>query len=113
MLESDPEFKGYASGNDEPGRGFGHICIAVDDLDAACKRFDELGVKFKKRPEEGRMRVSITAGSADGSTSRSFTTLMDTGLRFSPSGLDRTVLSRLHRLLVKYAGGMNSIGSES
>lgn len=54
--ESDPNFKGYANGNSEPGRGFGHICISVDNLDAACKRFDELGVKFKKRPEEGRMR---------------------------------------------------------
>ena len=54
--ESDPNFKGYVSGNEEPNRGFGHICIAVDDLDLACKRFDELGVKFKKRPEDGRMR---------------------------------------------------------
>lgn len=56
--EKDDSFKGYSSGNEEPGRGFGHICISVDDLDAACKRFDDLGVKFKKRPEEGRMRVS-------------------------------------------------------
>ncbi|WWC64608.1 lactoylglutathione lyase [Kwoniella dejecticola CBS 10117] len=54
--ESDPNFKGYASGNDEPGRGFGHIAITVDNLEAAVKRFDELGVKFKKRPEEGKMR---------------------------------------------------------
>ncbi|OXG13977.1 lactoylglutathione lyase [Cryptococcus neoformans Tu401-1] len=54
--ENDANFKGYASGNEEPGRGFGHICITVDNLEAACKRFDELGVKFKKRPEEGRMR---------------------------------------------------------
>ena len=23
--ESDPNFKGYASGNADPGRGFGHI----------------------------------------------------------------------------------------
>jgi catechol 2,3-dioxygenase-like lactoylglutathione lyase family enzyme len=50
-------FKGYVSGNEEPGRGFGHIAITVDNLEAACKRFDELGVKFKKRPEDGRMRV--------------------------------------------------------
>lgn len=56
--ESDDSFKGYASGNDEPGKGFGHIAVTVDNLDAAVKRFDELGVKFKKRPEEGRMRVS-------------------------------------------------------
>jgi len=54
--ESDSSFKGYVSGNEEPGRGFGHICVSVDDLQAACKRFDDLGVKFKKRPEEGRMR---------------------------------------------------------
>ncbi|ORX40592.1 putative lactoylglutathione lyase [Kockovaella imperatae] len=54
--ESDSEFKGYANGNSEPGRGFGHICVAVDNLEAACKRFDELGVNFKKRPEEGKMR---------------------------------------------------------
>lgn len=58
--ENDASFKGYASGNEEPGRGFGHICITVDNLEAACKRFDELGVKFKKRPEDGRMRVSET-----------------------------------------------------
>lgn len=61
--ESDPEFKGYASGNDEPGRGFGHICVAVDNLEAAVKRFDEEGVKFKKRPEEGKMRVSMAGKS--------------------------------------------------
>lgn len=32
--------------------------MTVDNLDAAVKRFDDLGVKFKKRPEDGRMRVS-------------------------------------------------------
>ena len=58
MPESDESFKGYASGNDDVGKGFGHICVSVDSLQAACKRFDDLGVKFKKRPEEGKMRVS-------------------------------------------------------
>jgi len=56
VTENDANFK-YESGNDEPHRGFGHICVSVDNLEAACKRFDEMGVKFKKRPEEGRMRV--------------------------------------------------------
>ena len=56
MSENDDNFK-YESGNEQPHRGFGHICVSVDNLDAACKRFDEMGVKFKKRPEEGRMRV--------------------------------------------------------
>ncbi|KAI9736522.1 MAG: Lactoylglutathione lyase [Claussenomyces sp. TS43310] len=45
----------YHNGNDEP-QGFGHICVSVDDLDAACKRFDELKVNWKKRLTDGRMR---------------------------------------------------------
>ena len=58
--ENDPEFK-YHSGNEEPHRGFGHIAIIVDDLEAAVKRFDSLGVKFKKRPEDGRMKVRLAS----------------------------------------------------
>ncbi|KAG0149277.1 hypothetical protein CROQUDRAFT_653847 [Cronartium quercuum f. sp. fusiforme G11] len=52
--EKDSAFS-YHNGNDQP-QGFGHIAIAVDDVEEACKRFTELGVKFKKRPEDGKMR---------------------------------------------------------
>jgi len=45
----------YHNGNDEP-QGFGHICVTVDDLDAACKRFDDLKVNWKKRLTDGRMK---------------------------------------------------------
>lgn len=63
----------YHDGNKEP-QGFGHICkfcrsrfdavqkltyvegTSVDDLDAACKRFDDLGVNWKKRLTDGRMK---------------------------------------------------------
>ena len=31
----------------------GHIGIMVPDVDAACKRFEELGVKFVKKPNDG------------------------------------------------------------
>ncbi|KAK4702861.1 lactoylglutathione lyase, partial [Phenoliferia sp. Uapishka_3] len=54
--ESDPEFKGYSNGNSEPGRGFGHIAYSVDDIQVETDRLTKLGVVFKKRPEEGRMR---------------------------------------------------------
>lgn len=52
--ENDEKFK-YHNGNDEP-QGFGHTCISVDNLEKACARFDSMGVKFKKRPEDGKMR---------------------------------------------------------
>ncbi|KAI0058125.1 glyoxalase I [Artomyces pyxidatus] len=50
-LESTP----YHSGNSEP-RGFGHIAITVADVEAACARFEKLGVSFKKRLTDGKMK---------------------------------------------------------
>lgn len=52
--ESDPDFH-YHHGNAEP-RGFGHLCVSVPDVRAACARFEALGVKFQKRLSDGRMK---------------------------------------------------------
>ncbi|KAK2744295.1 Lactoylglutathione lyase [Myotisia sp. PD_48] len=49
------EGKIYHDGNTEP-KGFGHICITVDDLEAACARFESQGVTWKKRLTDGNMK---------------------------------------------------------
>ncbi|SDW28622.1 lactoylglutathione lyase [Lysobacter enzymogenes] len=52
--EHDADFA-YHHGNSEP-RGFGHICVSVPDVEAACARFEQLGVAFQKRLTDGRMK---------------------------------------------------------
>jgi lactoylglutathione lyase len=52
--EDDPAFT-YHDGNGQP-QGFGHICFSVPDLDAAVKWFEDNGVPFVKRPEQGKMK---------------------------------------------------------
>ncbi|ALN59441.1 lactoylglutathione lyase [Lysobacter enzymogenes] len=52
--ENDADFA-YHHGNSDP-RGFGHICVSVPDVEAACARFEQLGVAFQKRLTDGRMK---------------------------------------------------------
>uniref|UniRef100_A0A4W5RMH5 VOC domain-containing protein n=1 Tax=Hucho hucho TaxID=62062 RepID=A0A4W5RMH5_9TELE len=52
--ESDQKLSLH-NGNSEP-RGFGHIGIAVPDVHAACKVFEEQGVTFVKKPDDGKMK---------------------------------------------------------
>ncbi|KAF7554316.1 hypothetical protein G7046_g6857 [Stylonectria norvegica] len=53
--ENDPEYK-INNGNVEPHRGFGHTCISVDNIQAACQRIEDAGYKFQKKLSDGRMR---------------------------------------------------------
>lgn len=51
----EQEVTPYHNGNTDP-RGFGHICISVPDIQAACARFESLNVNFQKRLGEGGMK---------------------------------------------------------
>ncbi|MCQ8241914.1 lactoylglutathione lyase [Rhizosaccharibacter radicis] len=52
--ENDPGFR-HHDGNSEP-KGFGHLCVSVPDIRAACERFEREGVAFRKRLSDGTMR---------------------------------------------------------
>lgn len=78
--EHDQSFKGYWSGNigsdlprtsplyaeGGPVRGFGHIGFNVEDVYAFSAVLEKAGVKFQKRPNEGRMRGLAFALDPDG-----------------------------------------------
>ena len=63
--EKDDDFK-VANGNAEPGKGFGHVCISVDNIQAACQRIEDAGYKFHKKLSDGRMRHVAFALDPDG-----------------------------------------------
>jgi len=76
--ELDPNFKVW-NGNtgrdagegpnyaEEPSaRGFGHIAFNCDDVYEACEILERDGVKFQKKPDEGRMKGLAFALDPDG-----------------------------------------------
>lgn len=63
--ESDPNFK-INNGNSEHFRGFGHVCVSVDNIQAACARIENAGYKFQKKLTDGKMRHIAFALDPDG-----------------------------------------------
>lgn len=63
--ENDDSFK-VNNGNVEPHRGFGHIAMMTPDVYAACDKLEANGVKFQKKPDEGRMKGLAFALDPDG-----------------------------------------------
>lgn len=62
--ENDPDYK-ISNGNGDP-KGFGHVCISVDNIQAACKRIEDAGYRFQKKLTDGRMRNIAFALDPDG-----------------------------------------------
>ncbi len=62
--ENQADFR-YHDGNAQP-QGFGHICFSVPDLAAAVRWFDENGLVYVKRPEQGKMRDVAFVKDPDG-----------------------------------------------
>ena len=63
--ENDEGFA-VANGNTEPHRGFGHTCISVDNIQAACQRIEDAGYKFQKKLTDGKMKSIAFALDPDG-----------------------------------------------
>ncbi|PHJ15525.1 lactoylglutathione lyase [Cystoisospora suis] len=81
--EADDLFH-YHNGNDTP-QGFGHIGFLCDDLVGACKELQDLGVPFRKKPEEGKMRDIAFILDPDGYSIE----LIQRGTSFLPKGEDQ------------------------
>lgn len=63
--EDDDSFR-VNNGNDEPFRGFGHICFSVDNIVKASEALEANGVSFKKRLTDGRQKDIAFALDPDG-----------------------------------------------
>lgn len=63
--ETDQNYK-VNNGNQEPNRGFGHIAVSVDNIQAACKRLEDAGYGFQKKLHEGKMNHIAFALDPDG-----------------------------------------------
>lgn len=63
--EVDDSFQ-VNNGNVEPYRGFGHIAVMTPDVYTASDELEANGVKFQKRPNEGRMKGIAFALDPDG-----------------------------------------------
>jgi len=63
--EKDPDLI-MNNGNKKPFRGFGHIAFNCDDVYKSCDKLERNGVKFQKKPDDGRMKGLAFALDPDG-----------------------------------------------
>ncbi|CEP61151.1 lactoylglutathione lyase GLO1 LALA0_S02e07866g [Lachancea lanzarotensis] len=63
--ENDADFK-VNNGNEEPYRGFGHVCFSVANIEKTCQELEARGVAFQKRLADGRQKSIAFALDPDG-----------------------------------------------
>lgn len=63
--ESNEQYS-VSTGNSEPFKGYGHTCISVDNIQAACQRIEEAGYMFQKKLSEGSMKNIAFVRDPDG-----------------------------------------------
>ena len=63
--EKDDDYT-VSNGNKDPHKGFGHICVSVDNIQAACKRLEDAGYRFQKKLTDGNMKSIAFALDPDG-----------------------------------------------
>lgn len=63
--ETDDDYV-VSTGNDNPFLGFGHTCISVDNIQAACDRIEKAGYSFQKKLNDGSMKNIAFVTDPDG-----------------------------------------------
>lgn len=83
----DAEEKGFVAnnGNKEPNRGFGHICLSVNNLEQFCDKLEADGVKFQKKLQDGRQHNIAFALDPDGYWIELIENQAGDGIRFNHS----------------------------
>ena len=79
------------NGNVQPHRGFGHIAFNVDNVYTTCEHLEHAGVKFQKKPDEGRMKGLAFALDPDGYWVEVISRGKDSGITI-PANLSQTML---------------------
>jgi lactoylglutathione lyase len=59
--ENEPSFS-LANGNIEPHLGFGHVVISVDNLEAACRKFEDAGLIINESPSKALLFLTDPDG---------------------------------------------------
>ncbi|CAN3359313.1 glyoxalase I [Diutina catenulata] len=94
--ENDDNFT-VNNGNGKENRGFGHICMSVDNIEAAEAKMLENGVKFQKKLADGRQKNIAFALDPDGY----WIELIENGINKQPNTTDASANYRFNHTMIR------------